>query len=66
MPRVLDGADLLSLSLRHNVHVSFSTGPLSLKAEGVRGSLDNLSRYIDEFKDVCGPQSSCVSVNNLF
>ncbi|KAF8225081.1 hypothetical protein L208DRAFT_1409162 [Tricholoma matsutake] len=46
-----DGADLLSLSLRHNLHVSFSASPLSLKAEGLRGSLDNLSQYINEFKD---------------
>jgi hypothetical protein len=28
--------------------------PLALKAEGLRGSLDNLSQYINEFKSVCG------------
>jgi hypothetical protein len=49
-----DGMDLFSLSLKHNVHVSFSVNPLALKAEGLRGSLDNLSQYINEFKSVCG------------
>ncbi|KAG5652170.1 hypothetical protein H0H81_006010 [Sphagnurus paluster] len=45
-----DGADLLALSSEFNAHVSFSTNPLSLKVEGLRGSLRNLGRYIEEFK----------------
>jgi hypothetical protein len=47
-----DGADLLSISRKYNVHVSFSANPLSLKVEGLRGSLDNLGQYIVKFKDV--------------
>ncbi|RDB28766.1 hypothetical protein Hypma_015422 [Hypsizygus marmoreus] len=45
-----DGADLLALSSEFNVHVSFSVNPLSLKVEGLRGSMGNLRRYIEEFK----------------
>ncbi|KAF8078516.1 hypothetical protein FPV67DRAFT_1663244 [Lyophyllum atratum] len=45
-----DGADLLALSTEFNAHVSFSANPLCLKVEGLRGSLDNLSRHIEDFK----------------
>ncbi|KAF5377539.1 hypothetical protein D9615_005313 [Tricholomella constricta] len=45
-----DGADLLALSSEFNAHVSFSPNPLSLKVEGLRGSLSNLSRHIENFK----------------
>lgn len=45
-----DGADLLALSTKYDVHVSLTANPLSLKAEGLQASLDDLSRYIDLFK----------------
>lgn len=48
----LDGANLLSLSTKYNVHVSFSSNPLCLNVEGLRGSLENIGRFIAEFKGV--------------
>ncbi|GLB36249.1 putative mitochondrial inner-membrane-bound regulator [Lyophyllum shimeji] len=45
-----DGADLLSLSTMFNARVSLSANPLSLKVEGLRGTLNNLRRHIEEFK----------------
>ncbi|TFK41054.1 hypothetical protein BDQ12DRAFT_678804 [Crucibulum laeve] len=46
-----DGADLLNLSSKYNVHVSLSARPLSLKVEGLRGSLERLSTCITQFKE---------------
>ncbi|KAG6842572.1 hypothetical protein C0991_000098 [Blastosporella zonata] len=45
-----DGTHLLDLSAKFGVHVSFSSKPFSLKAEGSRASLRTLGEYIDEFK----------------
>ncbi|KAG5648076.1 hypothetical protein DXG03_007111 [Asterophora parasitica] len=45
-----DGADLLALSSEFHAHVSFSSNPLCLNVEGLRGSLGNLSRHIESFK----------------
>ncbi|KAG6889198.1 hypothetical protein C0995_002913 [Termitomyces sp. Mi166 len=45
-----DGADLLDLSSKFGVHVSFSSSPLSLKVEGTRASLGQLSTYVGNFK----------------
>ncbi|KAG6911886.1 hypothetical protein DXG01_000133 [Tephrocybe rancida] len=44
------GANLLELSSEFGVHISFSSNPLSLKAEGSRASLSQLGEYISEFK----------------
>ncbi|KIK06891.1 hypothetical protein K443DRAFT_88147 [Laccaria amethystina LaAM-08-1] len=44
-----DGSQLRQLSLRHNVHVSFSDRPLSLKAEGLSGSLRLLEQDVKDF-----------------
>lgn len=44
-----DGSQLLQLSLKHNVHVSFSDRPLSLKAEGLSGSLRSLEQDVKGF-----------------
>ncbi|KAF9460791.1 hypothetical protein BDZ94DRAFT_1222387 [Collybia nuda] len=46
-----DGINLLSLSRKYNVHVSFSANPLCLRVEGLRGSLDNIGQYIANFRD---------------
>jgi hypothetical protein len=49
-----DGADLLSLSIQYDAHIIFSSNPLSVKAEGVRGRIDKLSDHIEDLKNVCG------------
>ncbi|KAG6845757.1 hypothetical protein H0H87_003811 [Tephrocybe sp. NHM501043] len=47
---ILGKGDLLDLSAKFGLHVSFSSNPLSLKAEGSRASLSQLGDYISDFK----------------
>ncbi|KAJ7597143.1 hypothetical protein C8J56DRAFT_919326 [Mycena floridula] len=44
-----DGAHLLDLSIQYKVHITFS--PSCLKVEGVRGSLQEFSKYIEKFRE---------------
>ncbi|KAK1224398.1 hypothetical protein PQX77_012694 [Marasmius sp. AFHP31] len=46
-----DGSDLLALSREYNVHVTFSSNPLGLKVEGVRGALEHLRSHISALKE---------------
>lgn len=46
----IDGADLLQLSKEFGVHVSLVQQPLSLKIEGLRGSLKLISERILDLK----------------
>ncbi|KAL1665534.1 hypothetical protein GGF50DRAFT_52535 [Schizophyllum commune] len=45
-----NGSNLKSLSVRHKVHLSFSSRPLSVKAEGFRGSISHLREAIKHFR----------------
>jgi hypothetical protein len=47
-----DGADLLDMSMKYNVHVSFSSSPMALTVEGLLGHLDRLSDHITSIKEV--------------
>ncbi|THV04838.1 hypothetical protein K435DRAFT_850387 [Dendrothele bispora CBS 962.96] len=46
-----DGSHLLNLSSKYQVHISFSSKPLALKAEGLRAKLNKLGKYIDTVKE---------------
>ncbi|KIK71110.1 hypothetical protein GYMLUDRAFT_315720 [Collybiopsis luxurians FD-317 M1] len=46
-----DGCNLHSLSRKYNIHISFSTKPLSLNAEGLRGALKQIRKHITSFKE---------------
>ncbi|TRM65678.1 hypothetical protein BD626DRAFT_427196 [Schizophyllum amplum] len=46
-----DGSNLKSLSVRYNVHLSFSSRPMYVKAEGYKGSVDQLRESIKEFRE---------------
>ncbi|KAK0208383.1 hypothetical protein DFS33DRAFT_1484746 [Desarmillaria ectypa] len=46
-----DGADLLALSTKYKVQMSFSSNPLSLKVSGLRVHLNQLSEHILRFKE---------------
>jgi hypothetical protein len=48
-----DGRDLLGLSTEYNVHISFSSSPFSLKAEGLRGALRKLEERLKHIQKVC-------------
>ncbi|KAF8898633.1 hypothetical protein BD779DRAFT_1484892 [Infundibulicybe gibba] len=52
-----DGADLLTLSKKYNVHISLSANPLCLKVEGLRGSLDKLGQHIKNLNDCIKSES---------
>ncbi|KIM48101.1 hypothetical protein M413DRAFT_61998 [Hebeloma cylindrosporum] len=45
------GADLLSLSQRYNVHLSFGTNPISLRVKGLKGSVKEFETYLKQFKN---------------
>ncbi|KAG6832436.1 hypothetical protein H0H92_001482 [Tricholoma furcatifolium] len=45
-----DGEDLLDLSSKYGIHVSFSAKPLALNVEGSRASLGELRQYLETFK----------------
>lgn len=47
-----DGVDLLDLSMKYQVHVSFSSQPLALHVEGLIGHLKELSQHISKIKNV--------------
>jgi hypothetical protein len=48
----IDGSDLLQMSTEFNVHISLVSEPLSLKIEGLRGSLKLLAEKISNLKKV--------------
>lgn len=45
-----DGADLLQLSMRYNVHISLASNPLALRVEGLRGTMKQLTEHLSELK----------------
>ncbi|KZT05899.1 uncharacterized protein LAESUDRAFT_654686 [Laetiporus sulphureus 93-53] len=45
-----DGADLLDMSFKYNVHIALAPGPLSLRVEGLRDSLKTLAEEIHHIK----------------
>ncbi|CAA7266542.1 unnamed protein product [Cyclocybe aegerita] len=55
-----DGADLLSLAKRYNVHLSFTSNPLTLKVQGLKGSLKQVEGYLDIFKSGLEFETSCL------
>ncbi|KAG7450406.1 uncharacterized protein BT62DRAFT_927706 [Guyanagaster necrorhizus] len=46
-----DGIDLLTLSTKYKVQMSFSSNPLSLKVSGLRVHLNQLSEHVLRFKE---------------
>ncbi|KAK7049570.1 hypothetical protein VNI00_005601 [Paramarasmius palmivorus] len=46
-----DGSDLLNLSMEYNVHLMFSSQPLGLKVEGLRGALEQFSKHVASLKE---------------
>ncbi|KAJ4486265.1 hypothetical protein J3R30DRAFT_3697765 [Lentinula aciculospora] len=46
-----DGANLHALSNKYNIHIGFTTRPLSLNAEGLRGALKQLEEHIAFVKE---------------
>ncbi|KAG7097012.1 hypothetical protein E1B28_004405 [Marasmius oreades] len=46
-----DGSDLLEFSTEYNVHVAFSSKPLGLKVEGLRGALDHVRSHVATLKE---------------
>ncbi|KAF9532028.1 hypothetical protein CPB83DRAFT_848225 [Crepidotus variabilis] len=44
-----DGADLLNLAKRYNVHLSFNSDPLSLRVQGLKGAIQQLDGYLKVF-----------------
>ncbi|KAJ3719814.1 hypothetical protein C8R42DRAFT_671864 [Lentinula raphanica] len=46
-----DGANLHALSNQFNIHIGFTTRPLSLNAEGLRGALKQLEEHIKLVKE---------------
>ncbi|KAJ3879080.1 hypothetical protein F5051DRAFT_326654 [Lentinula edodes] len=46
-----DGANLHALSNKYNIHIGFTTRPLSLNAEGLRGALKQLEKHITLVKE---------------
>ncbi|KAJ3853807.1 hypothetical protein EV368DRAFT_81215 [Lentinula lateritia] len=45
------GANLHALSNKYNIHIGFTTRPLSLNAEGLRGALKQLEKHITFIKE---------------
>ncbi|KAF9069149.1 hypothetical protein BDP27DRAFT_1326087 [Rhodocollybia butyracea] len=45
-----DGANLHTLSRKYNVHIGFSTNPLALNIEGLRGALKTVREHVVSFK----------------
>ncbi|KAG2044734.1 hypothetical protein BDR03DRAFT_937124 [Suillus americanus] len=45
-----DGADLLQLSMKYNVHISLASNPLALRVEGLRGTMKQLTEHLSELK----------------
>ncbi|KAJ3868742.1 hypothetical protein EV359DRAFT_77385 [Lentinula novae-zelandiae] len=45
------GANLHALSNKYNIHIGFTTRPLSLNAEGLRGALKQLEKHITFVKE---------------
>jgi len=48
----VDGAGLLSLAKRYNVHMSFSSNPLILRVQGLRGAIKQVDSYMKYFEEV--------------
>ncbi|KAF8167999.1 hypothetical protein B0H34DRAFT_792659 [Crassisporium funariophilum] len=44
-----DGSNLLNLSKKYNVHLSFTSNPFSLRVEGLKGSLKQFEGYLNNF-----------------
>ncbi|KAF5390298.1 hypothetical protein D9757_002832 [Collybiopsis confluens] len=49
--RKIDGSNLHALSRKYNIHIGFSTNPLSLNVEGLRGALKQIREHITSFKE---------------
>ncbi|KAF8974025.1 hypothetical protein BDZ97DRAFT_1648269 [Flammula alnicola] len=45
-----DGAELLNLAKRYDVHLSFTGYPISLRVKGLQGSVKRLEGYLKSFK----------------
>lgn len=56
----VDGTELLKLSRRYNVQMSF-TNPRSLKVMGLKGALKQVAGYIESFKNASFIQSLALS-----
>jgi len=47
-----DGANIINLTGRYNVHMSFTSNPLMLKVQGKRGDLKQIEGYMEVFMKV--------------
>ncbi|KAJ4001041.1 hypothetical protein F5050DRAFT_1727364 [Lentinula boryana] len=59
-----DGANLHALSNQYNIHIGFTTRPLSLNAEGVRGALKQLEEHIAFVKEDIVEEYQDLSLEN--
>lgn len=49
----LDGDDLTSLAKRYNVNLSFTSNPLSLRVQGLKGAIKQVQGFMKVFEQVC-------------